>query len=171
MSTPDCKEDLRQKLQSKIRQVNGQRTGATLRNARSMVSKREKNELLREVRKKGVRAITQKLGITDRETEEMIAKMISNGDVANAEELVKRITQVKTKNAMDQDARVLASQGPPPEIFQNTAEQTVIPTLPGANPKRKTLKPLKDTLQVKGAFQDWLNAGRQEKSATTDKAS
>jgi hypothetical protein len=123
--------------------------------------KNEKNELMRDLRKKGVKALTKKLGIDDPEIDRMVAEMIRTGETTDADELIKRITEIQVKKKMDAEAKELSAQGPPPELLETTAESEVIPTLPGANPKRKTLKPLQRTLNSAGPcnFDEWLQQG------------
>jgi hypothetical protein len=148
-------EDLKTKLQKKIAEAQGRRTGTTLRSARSMVSKQERNKLSKEVRKKGVKALAEKLGVTDPKTMDLIRDMIKTGEVKSVEELTKRLGEVKAQEAMHEEAKELAAQGPPPELEDNTMEQMTIPSLPGNHPQRKTLKPP----VVPKSIQTWLQTG------------
>jgi len=144
---------LRQRLHQRLGQMTGRRTGASLRTAKGSMSKKDKNNLLRDLRKKGVKALTQKMGIKDPEVEKMVADMIRTGDAKDADDLVRRVTEIQAKRKMDQEATSrqreairMAQQPPPPEIQEVGTEASAIPTLPSANVKRKTLRPLRDSL-------------------------
>lgn len=133
-------DELRQKMRDQRASLNSRRTGSNLRSAKQSLPKKQKNSLLRDVRKKGVKALTKTLGITDPEVERMVADMIRSGSVASAEALIQRIAQYTT----EQKAVKMQEQGPPAELLDDTV---VMSQLPGANPKRKTLKPLQRTLR------------------------
>ena len=161
------KAELRDRYRQRLQEMNGRRTGVTMRTAKGNLGKREQNDLAREIRKKGVKALTQKLGVgDDPELERMIANMIQSGELSNADQLVQRVTELqqerqsqRAKEAMDQEAKKLMDDakkhGLPPELDNVGSEAAVIPTLPGANPRvRKALKPL-----LQNGFQDWLQQG------------
>lgn len=152
------REDLLKKYHTRMTELKNIRTSATLRNARQTVSKKEQTKLAREVRKKGVKALTSKLGINDPEIEQMVATLIKNGEVKDADEVVKKIAEYHARKKNQADVHALEQKGPPPEILENTA---AIPSLPGANPKRKSLKPLQQTFNnpVNINFEQWLKEG------------
>lgn len=147
--------DLKTKLQKKIAEAQGRRTGSTLRTARGMVSKGERNKLSKDVRRKGVKALAEKLGVTDPKTIDLIRDMIRTGEVKNVEELTKRLGEHKAQQAMHEEAQELASQGPPPELQDDITQQMTIPSLPGNHPQRKSLKPP----VVPKSIQTWLQSG------------
>ena len=147
--------DLKTKLQKKIAEAQGRPTGSTLRSARSMVSKSERNKLSKDVRRKGVKALAEKLGVTDPKTIDLIRDMIRNREVKSVEELTKWLGEQKAQQVMHEEAQELASQGPPPELQDDITQQMTIPSLPGNHPQRKTLKPP----VVPKSIQSWLQSG------------
>jgi hypothetical protein len=149
---------LADKLSQKLSQMSSRRTGKTLRSARKMVKKDDKNKLMREVRKNGVKALTKRLGITDPETERMVASMVATGDVSSAEDLIARIQSNAQNQERKRVAQQMQDQGPPMEV-QSTAEEPIA-TLPGASMKRKTLKPLRAqfaSVSASSSFESWLS--------------
>lgn len=149
------KQELRDKLHKKINGLKSRRCGDTLRSARSMVSKTERQKLQKEVRKQGVDALANKLGITDPEMKRLITKMIKDGDVTTMDEILAKLGDIQNKQKekkekMDEEAKKLKDVGPPTEVLNTDFIQEAIPTLPGA---RKRLKPLSDTLKFSAQTQ------------------
>lgn len=162
MSDPTSSVDLhKKKLREKLAVMRGRRTGVTLRQAKNDMAKKQKNELLRDVRKQGVRALTKKLGVNDPEVDKMVANMIRTGEVKDADELVKRIGEVQAKKKLEDEAKSMSNDKLPAELDNVASDVSAIPSLPGANPKRAALKPLSRALaqQPKG-FQEWLEQGK-----------
>jgi hypothetical protein len=150
---------LREKLREKLETSRQRRTGAALRSAKRTVGSKEKVQLMKDIRKKGVKALTKTLGIQDPELEKHIALLIKTGDAKDANDLLAKIQDYQNRKKRESEVAKMKEENQAIRVVEQQ-EFTPVPSLVSASNKRTSLKRMSEQFrgsqEPANAFEEWL---------------
>lgn len=129
----ETRAQLKEKLRKRLGHMKNKRVGRLYKEVRENGKKEKNKKDLKKIQKQGLDGICSSFGITDPKLRTSIRKAIQRGDVASMEELKRLLTQTKEQQKKQDETKI------PDELLP---EREIVPTLPSAQPQRRTLRKL-----------------------------